>query len=133
MLRRLILVTLLMMLDGGPVYGEWLEVGSSDNAGGYIVYVDPDTMRRTGNLVTMWVLFDYKTMQKPASLSYLSSRVQKQYDCAEEVDRRLEFTWFSANMSSGNVMYTNSDEGKWRPVTPGSIGQTLWKAACANK
>ena len=133
MLRRLILVTVLLVLSSGPVYAEWVEVASSENAGGYTVYVDPDTLRRTGDLVKLWVLFDYKTMQKPASLSYLSSRTQKQYDCTEEVDRRLEFTWFSANMSSGNVMYTNSDEGKWRPIAPGSIGQTLWKAACANK
>ena len=133
MLRRLILLTLLMMLGGGTVYAEWLEVGSSENAGGYTVYVDADTMRRTGNLLTMWVLFDYKTMQKPASLSYWSSRVQKQYDCTEEVDRRLEFTWFSANMSRGDVIYTNSEEGKWRPVAPGTIGQILWKVACAKK
>ena len=41
-------------------------VASSQSQGGYSVYVDPATIRRQGDLVKVWSLFDYKTIQAAA-------------------------------------------------------------------
>jgi hypothetical protein len=52
-------LTILLLLSSGPVYAEWVSIGDTDS--GMMVYVDPDTIRRKGDLVKMWLLLDYKT------------------------------------------------------------------------
>ena len=123
------LITLLM-LNPGPVYAEWVAIGSSESLGGYTVYVDPDTIRRKGDLVKVWALTDYTTRQTVADRSFLSSKAQNEFDCAEERQRELAVTWFSGKMGNGNGVWNNSDETNWRPVAPGSVGDGVWKFAC---
>ena len=36
------------------------------------VYVDPDTIRREGHLMTVWDSLDYKTVQTKKGISHLS-------------------------------------------------------------
>jgi hypothetical protein len=127
-----ILITLLL-LSSGSAYAEWVSIGSSESGGGYTVYVNPDTIRRKGDLVKMWILLDYKTIQTVAGTSHLSVRSQHQYDCAEDRHRRLAYTFFSGNMGSGTVVYSNPDEGKWEPVASDSVAEGLWKIACDRK
>ena len=130
-MKRLILI-MFLVLSGGPAYAEWIELAYTDGPEGYTLHVDPDTIRRKGTLVKIWVLYDYKTIQKMegTSYTYMSSRVQSQYDCVEERSRRLSLAWFSGNMANGTVVVISQDESKWTPVAPGSIGQVLWKFTC---
>jgi hypothetical protein len=125
-----LLITLLL-LSNGPAYAEWTAIGSSESLGGYTVYVDPDTIRRNGDLVKVWALTDYTTIQTVADRSFLSSKAQNEFDCAEERQRELAVTWFSGNMGNGNGVSTNFDETTWRPVVPGSVGQGVWDFPCA--
>jgi hypothetical protein len=122
------LITLLL-LSRGPAYADWVETVQHDQAG-VTIYVDSDTIRRKGDRVNVWELIDYKTIQTVAGASYLSARVQREYDCAGDLQRTLALTKLSGNMGTGKVMLTNSDEQKWEPVDPGSIGKRLWKVAC---
>ena len=131
-MTRLLLIALLV-LSNGPAYAEWVEVGSTQDKGGYTVYADPDTIRRKGDLVKMWILYDFKTIRSIGGISLLSSKGQNQYDCAEERSRGLAFSWFSGNMGNGGIVHSDSDELKWEPVAPESIGETLWKFACAKR
>jgi hypothetical protein len=126
-----LLITLLV-LSSGPVYAEWVLVNGDDEAG-LTVYVDPDTIGRKENLVTMLSLIDYRTIQIIAGDSLLSIQRQNEYDCAESRTRMLAFTWFSGNMGSGQVVHSDSDEDKWKPVAPDSVAEALWKIACARK
>jgi hypothetical protein len=130
-MKRLLLITLLV-LSSGPAYGEWVSVYSNDQDD-MTIYLDPDTIRREGDLVKIWGLYDYKTARTAAGISHLSLKNQSEYDCTEERTRMLAFTEFSGNMGKGDVVFSNSDEQKWKPVAPGSVGQTLWKAACAKE
>jgi hypothetical protein len=57
----------------------------------------------------MWELFDYKTVQPGANISFLSSRKQHQFDCAEERMRVHAATWFSGNMGNGKVVFNNRE------------------------
>lgn len=52
-------------------------------------YVDPNTIRRKGDVVKMWYLFDYNTARSDLRGSYLSQKAQVQFDCAEERIRVL--------------------------------------------
>jgi len=90
-------------------------------------------MRREGDLVKMEVLFDFKTIQTQAGILYLSAKTRMEYDCAEQRFRGLAVMYFSGNMGSGNLLDRSSGKGKWLPVSPSSIDQTLWKVACGKK
>ena len=128
-MTRLLLV-ILLVLSRGPVYAEWVVLSPSDSAGGYSVYVDPDTIRREGDLVTMWHLADFKTRQTVSDVSFLSLKMHAQYDCTYLRWRRLALTNFSGHMGSGDVAYTNAEEGEWTSVASKSLGELLWLEAC---
>jgi hypothetical protein len=123
------LITLLV-LSSGPVYAEWLAIFENPQE---TIYTDPDTIRRKGEMVKMWLLFDEKTQGNVRSISYLSLKAQSEYDCAEERSRLLASTWFSGNMGSGKVVFSSSDHDEWAPVEPVSLGRQLWKFACDKK
>ena len=130
-MTRLILI-MLLVLSCGSAYAEWVEVSANKKAG-VIAYADPDTIRRKGDLVKMWSLFDLKTTQIVGGNSYLSIKAQQTYDCAEDRSRAVAYTKFSGNMGHGAEVYSASEQEKWKPVAPMSVGQELWKVACGKK
>jgi hypothetical protein len=130
-MTRLLLTTFLF-LSSVPAYAEWVAVGGNEEAG-VTVYIDPGTIHRKGNLVKVWHLNDFKTVQFAKGNSYLSIQAQHQYNCKENRERILALTKFSGNMGSGKVVYKDSNEGKWRPVAPGSATHDLGKLACSKQ
>ena len=126
-----LLITLLL-LSSGASYAEWVAIGGNDQIG-MTTYVNPGTMRRKGDLVKMWQLNDFETVQTVDGNSFLSTKKQREFSCAEERTRILAATQFSDNMGNGTVVSVNSNEQKWEPIVPESIGQTLWKFACGKK
>lgn len=130
-MRPLILI-LLLVLSGGPVYAEWIEVSANKKAG-VIAYADPDSIRRKGDLAKMWSLFDLHGTQIAGGSSYSSIKALQKYDCAEDRSRALAHTKFSGNMGHDKVVHSNSNEGAWAPIAPVSVGQELWKVACNKK
>jgi hypothetical protein len=118
-----------LLLNPGPVQAEW-ELVSGDDSAKLTVYVDRETIRRQGNLVKMWQLYDYKTVQTVAGDSLLSIQRHNEYNCTEPRTRMLAYTWFSSNMGRGRVVYKTTVEQKWERIIPRSIDQALWKVAC---
>jgi hypothetical protein len=123
---------ILLVLSSGPAYAEWVAIGGNDQIG-MTTYVDRATIRRNSNLVKIWQLNDFKTVQTVEGNSFLSTKKRREFNCAEERIRILAATQFSGNMGNGEVVWVNSNEQKWEPVVPGSIGQTLWEFACGKK
>lgn len=131
-MTRLLLITLLF-LSSGPAYAEWVVLVDSDSEPIGTVYFDPDSIRRKGDVVKVWHLFDYKTAPKKAPIPYLSSRGQSEFDCEDERVRRLSERYFPGNMLKGEQVYWTSDATEWEPVAPGSVGQRMWKVVCNKK
>ena len=121
-----------LLVSSVPAYAEWVEVGGNEEAG-VTVYADPDTISRKENLAKMWALFDSKTTQNIGVGLFMSHKDQREYDCTIERYRLLTFMQFSGNMESGTVGYSSSGDGRWIPVQPGSLDQSLWKLACDKK
>lgn len=132
MTRLLLIALTLFVLSSGPAYAEWVKVSDSDETG-KTVYVDPATIHRNSNLVKMWQFYDYKTVQTVGGNRFLTAKEQWEFDCAEERGRVVARKEFSGNMGSGTMIFTNSEVGKWIPVIPGSIGQTVWEVACGKQ
>jgi hypothetical protein len=99
------------------------------------VYVDPDTTRREGNLVTIWQLTDFKWMQGSARgpARFSSTKIHKQLDCQERFVRLLAYTEFSLQMGTGIRVDGYVDKDRWLPVEPESINYALWQLACGKE
>jgi hypothetical protein len=126
------LLSVFLVLNTEPVYAEWVSVSVVDQAG-VTIYVDPATIQRKEDRVTMLELIDYRTIQTVAGTAFLSARVQREYDCDGDRHRTLAMTKFSGNLATGKVILTTSEVQKWEPADPGSIGKRLWRIACDKK
>ena len=127
------LLVLLLLMVSTNVFAEWTRVNGSTD-GNVIVYVDYGTIRRKGNKVKMWSLFDYKKVQIVANTRYLSDLTRYEYACEEETTRVLDFYWHSRNMRSGDIVYSSTNmKNEGTSIIPGSINEGLFKIACSNK
>jgi hypothetical protein len=125
-----------LFLSTTPVNAEWVAVEKDYLSSGLqTMYVDQDSIRREGNLVTMRQLIDFKWMQGSARgpTRFLSTETHKQFNCAEKRLRLLAFTEFSHRMATGIRADGYVDTGRWIPVEPDSINQALWEVACGKE
>lgn len=126
-MRRAIFLMILAIVSGGAG-AEWVVAGRDET---WTVYFDPATIRRTGDIVKMWRLFDFRTTQvREGFKPFMSSRGQHEYDCKEERARMLSVSWHSGSMTSGDVVASTSNPGSWDPVPPDSTIELLWQMAC---
>lgn len=131
-----------LALSSAPVYAEWVAIEKPYlSPGVQTLYVDPDSILRHGNLVTLWQLIDFKWMQGNAGMGplgfgphrFLSTKTQKQFDCRGKRVRLLAFTEFSRHMGIGKPSNEYVDPDNWIPVEPESINQALWEVGCAEE
>ena len=87
------------MLSSGPAYAEWVTLGEDDSE--MTIYVDPDSIRRKGDLVKMWHMYDFETAPTNAPFPFLSNRGQDEFDCVDERTRKRSETYFLGNMGRG--------------------------------
>ena len=127
----------LLFLSSGTAYAEWVEVVTSDDHGGYTTYIDPDTLRRKGNLVKIWILYDFKAAQDERFHSYISVKRLNEYDCEDERNRNLAYLKYSGPMGTREVVDSYVDSymypSNWAPVVPDSVGKVLWRFVCGKQ
>ncbi len=127
---RKVILMLLLTAAGNNAMAEWIDVGSNENTA---IYVDPASVKRAGDMATMWHLTDFKTPRKDMGEKYLSAKDQNEYDCKEMKSRRRAYSQYSKNMGEGKVVYSDSFTSRWRPVPPDSGVEILWKFACTKR
>ena len=131
-MTRLFLITLLV-LSPGPVYAEWVAVEKKyQTPDRQTVYIDPATIRRDGNLVTLVILIDWTWMQGNyvGTPRFLSTTTHKQFDCTVKRLRLLAFTEYYGRMATGIAAAGYVDQDNWLPVKPESVNHALWEVAC---
>lgn len=128
-------VSTIMSLGAGRVSAEWVDVAGKleKDLPIYTVYVDTDSIQRDHEIVALWALFDYVSIQSIVGGPWLSSKTRREYDCTEERVRLVGYMTFTGNMGSGEAVYTNSSESAWEPIVPDSIDQQLWVVACSRR
>ena len=127
-MHRAMLIMLLAAVSSSAA-AEWIEVGT-DDTGTIAIYADPATIRRSGDKVRMWHLYDYQTTQRNSGKRFMSVVTRTEHDCKEEQIRHLYEDRHFGNMGTGGVFETVSDPDKWRPIRPSSSDEALWKLAC---
>lgn len=132
-MRNAITIILLAALSGTAT-ADWVSVAMHDDPGSFIVYADPATIRRSGNLVKIWEIRNYTAPEvMTTGERYLSSKYQVEYDCIEGRQRSLFQALYSGAMGTGDSVWMRSDPGGWFPVPPGSIGELASKFACKKR
>jgi hypothetical protein len=127
--RKAILM-MLLTAAGASAAATWVEV-ASDETQAATFYVDPTSVRRSGDVAQMWSLYDFKTVTGTAGMEHLSAKGQREYDCKGERVRLITLVLYSGNMGEGAEVHDISDPlSRWEPVPRNSIGEALWKAAC---
>jgi len=118
----------MLVVINTSVKAEWVVIGVNDNS---TYYANPDTIRKSGNKVKMWVLLDMNTIQESLGDKYLSMKAQEQFDCSEEQRKVLYLSQHSKNMGGGDVVYSGATpDSNWFPVSPESMNELAWKFAC---
>ena len=98
------------------------------------IYVNPATVRRDGNLVTIEILVDWKMMQGNYTPNrFYSTKTTKQFDCTGKLVRTLASVDFYGHMGTGRPIGGSafSNETYWVSVAPESLNQGLWEVACS--
>lgn len=127
---RKIILTLLLSVVSSNTMAEWMDVGGNDYS---TVFADPASIRKVDNYEEMFSLYDTDIAETIGDISFMSSKSLDEYDCKRKQSRTLAFYWYSGNMGEGEILYGNTDVGKWNLDLPKSINETLWKIACGKK
>ena len=113
-----------------PASAEWQLLDGNSNAK---VYIDPETISRTGDVVEVWVLDDLKTPHTRGLSSFSSVRAHEEHDCSKERFRLVALEQFAGNMGAGDSIYKKSGESAWAPIPRGTMAQSVWKFVCGKK
>ena len=111
---------------------EWVYVTETEKnikiKNAFIAYADPATIRKTGNMVKMWSLYDYKLPQKP---DVISIRQKSEYNCIEKKRRQLFLSAYSGRMNNGEtILIYNQPEVDWERAPLGSVRKAMLEFAC---
>jgi len=127
-MHKVILMILLVVVSSSAM-AKWVEISGNETIG-VTTYVDPTTIRKKGNKVKLWQLYDYKTSRKLGTENYLSVKDQREFDCEEEQIQILYSIYYLENMGDGESIGTYGNLSGWSPVAPETIDQVFLKFAC---
>ena len=128
-MHKAILMRLLAVMSSSAM-AEWVEVAEGgEEIETITAYADPDTIRKTGNRVKMWVLVDYKKDEEEFGI--LSARLKEEYDCKEKKQRILFMAVYSGHMGKDETVEILSEpESSWQQPLAGGLAEALLEFAC---
>ena len=124
---------LLLVLSPSLVFAEWVVVERDYFSPGLqTIYVDPTSLQRDGNLVTISQLIDYKWMQGNyvGTPRFLSTTARKQFDCTGRRVRSLTLTEYYGHMATGVAMSSYFANNQWLPIERQTLNHALFEIAC---
>ncbi len=124
-----VLLALTMTLAAATAHAQWKPVDFADT--GVKLYVDPSTAEKSGPRMTLlWHVADYATPQDRDGKAFKSIKFRNEYDCDKGMVRDMLRSWHKEPMGNGIVVYWNHGPWPWTTPEPGSIDETLLRAAC---
>ena len=123
--KKLLLILMLAVVSSS-VMAEWVWVAADVDEVTY--YADFDTIRKSGNMVKMWVMEDDKIAEK---LDVLSAKHKDEFDCNKKQYRSLFYSLHSGHMGGGETLFIHNERGDWHTPHPDSIAADVLKFACS--
>lgn len=111
-----------------PDLAKWVKVDEAED-GSIAFYIDPDSIRKNGNLRKVRQIQNLKQRDKDG---FMSRRMLKEYDCKEERSRTLSLSTHSDPMAGGVTLWSKDySDNEWSAIPPNTVGETLLKIICA--
>jgi hypothetical protein len=102
--------------------------------GTYAVFGSHRHATREGNVVSLWLRYEYREQQTVNGYADVKSAVERDmYDCARVRSKGVSSTYYGENnLGGGTGSSVNYDEVKvaWAPAIPGTVGDFLLDWAC---
>ena len=98
--------------------------------GSWAVFSSTHQLKRAGQIMTVWMRYEYAESQTGDSGPYLSAVEKTEFDCKKQQSRNLLVVYYSANNLQGNPQSEESDAKStpWNPIVPGTRDESnsLW-------
>ena len=111
--------------------GGW-QFRSVASDGAWAVFSSTHQLKRSGQVVTVWMRHEYAEAQTGDSGPYLSAVEKTQFDCKKQQSRNLLVVYYSANNIQGNQQTDEADPKStpWDPIIPGTRDESNFLWAC---
>jgi hypothetical protein len=130
-MHKLILMMLLAVVSSSALAAEWIYVAKTGKktaeADAFTAYADPTTIRKSGNMVKMWIMYDSKIA---TDRDLISARTKEEYDCKKKQRRVLFVSYYSEHMADGETVSILNERKDWQQVLPDSVAEGVLKFAC---
>jgi hypothetical protein len=112
--------------------GGW-EFRAVANDGSWATFSSTHQMKRSGQVVTVWLRQEYAEPQVNDGATYSSVVEKAQYDCKKQQARALLVIYYSANNVQGNERTEEGDpkDTPWSAIVPGTREEMNFQWACA--
>ena len=111
--------TLCLLLVSGTVQAGWEPLAGSINSEAD-EYINRLTLQKSSLGYKVWLLHNFKTVQKAGFGSYRSLKTLQEFDCGGNRRRSLANLFYPGAMADSSVAFTSKSVGNWVPVTSGS-------------
>ncbi len=110
---------------------EWVPA-KGHQAQGVNAYAARSSIRRQGNIVKMWGMFDFASPQVADGQRYLSVKNEMEFDCKNFRARIDSITGYSGHKGSGSVVNRYGSPLNWESISPNGTnpGDALARVAC---
>jgi len=111
--------------------GGW-EFRAVANDGSWATFSSTHQMKRSGQVVTIWLRQEYAEPQVGSSGPFSSLVEKTQYDCKKQQLRDLLIIYYAANNVQGNSQTEESDAKStpWSAIVPGTREESNFLWAC---
>jgi hypothetical protein len=116
-----------LILPSVCLAANWIEIGSSETIAHYI---DKSSIEKKKNLITYWMLTDYKDLQLTSTSKYLSIKTKNIINCSTHEIAMTYGVTAKEGMGKGEILDTTNLDGKFSPIIPDSIGEIEEKYLC---
>ncbi len=126
---------LLFLLSTSSAWADWVAIGKSPD---FIMYVDPQSMRRSGNIASAGIMGDYAKTQKkrfPPPVSWVdfnSIKELKNFDCSKGMHRTDKTVIMAGKLGKGDPLYSFTSVPDYFPVPNGELDIAQFNYVCTN-
>ncbi|WP_443025670.1 surface-adhesin E family protein [Sphingomonas sp. PB2P12] len=127
-LARIVAASCLAAVSAPAAATDWTKTATLPD--GTAIYVDRDSISRSGSHVLAWEKWDYTAAPRNPNRAYAVEKDRREHDCAAGGTRLREAIEYDAN---GDVLKSYSwasGESQYRASPPESVGEATQKFVC---
>jgi hypothetical protein len=116
-----------------PMSGGGWEFRTVANDGAWAAYSSTHQLKRSGQVVSVWLRQEYAEPQVGSSGPYLSAVEKTQYDCKKQQTRDLLVIYYPINNIQGAAQTEEGDARStpWNAIVPGTREEMYFLWACS--